>query len=153
MLNIFTDYWTHSTELRYRPDWGGAAVKQCITNGRLDIMYSRHCTYQLAAGFSKGEFMRPLASVSVLSMANSFNCLLQATDSTNNFFLLLLLLLHNHVYRVNPCGSRDSFLLQMIKPCQNSTKETMNTKQALPTFPFIFRPNCQVWKLLRREDD
>lgn len=101
------------------------------------IKYSIHFTYQPPAECSRGEFMRPFASVSVLSMADSFNCLLQATDSINNFFLLLLLL-HNHLYRVNPCGSCDSLLLQMIKPCQNSTKETMNTKQGPADFIFYF---------------
>lgn len=68
-------------------------------------------------------------------MSNTFKRLLQATDSINNLFLLLLLL-HNHVYRVNPCGSGDSLLLQMIKPCQNSTEETMNTKQGPADFLF-----------------
>lgn len=102
--------------------------------------------YQPAADCSRGEFMRPFASVSVLSMANSFNCLLQATDSINNFFLLLLLFLHNHVYRANPCGSCDSLLLQMIKPCQNSTKETMNTKQGPADFVFSFSPKLSSVK-------
>lgn len=108
-------------------------------------MYNTHCTYQPPANCSRGEFMRPFPSVSVLSMANSFNCLLQATDSINNFFLLLLLL-HNHIYHVNPCGSCDSLLLQMIKPCQNSTKETMNTKQGPADFSFYFSPKLSSVK-------
>lgn len=127
---------------------GQAVVKrsQCIMSNRESLLCTTHIEHisQLLTALVS-EFMRPFASVSVLSMANSFNCLLQAIDSVNNFFLLLLFL-HNHVYCVNPCGSCDSLLLQMIKPCQNSTKETMNTKQGPADFRFYFSPKLSSVK-------
>lgn len=141
-----TDDWCHRRELRYSPDWGRCSGQTMHHEWqRVIVTYSTCRTYQPPDNRSRSEFMRPFASVSVLSMANSFNCLLQATDSINNFFLLLLLL-HNHVYCVNPCGRCDSLLLQMIKPCQNSTKETMNTKQGPADFILYISPKLSSVK-------
>lgn len=96
--------------------------------------WCRQCMYHPAGDCSSSVFIR---SFGICLDCCCFLFLLQASHSRNPS-IHIRLFLHNHIHSVNSYGSGHSLFLQMIKPCQNTTVETLNTKQGQAAFTFCF---------------
>lgn len=82
----------------------------------------------------RDKFTRLVASVSLLTTANSF--LLQATNSINSFFLLLL---HNHVSTVLIHAEAVIVCFcRWLNPVKIAPRKQWIPNRALPTLYFIF---------------